>query len=155
MTLQKIANTAVRGQCQDDVVDQILGETPSLGNFFAAAPPSNPSPVDDARVARAEWWLINDCPDAGDDRFASAVDAATVLRDTFGLPSTAAETTLCDIWNRVAVEPPLTPSQITEAVRQAYCWQATPPPSTAAEQAEQTDDVSPASPILGTTTPSA
>ena len=78
--------------------------------------------ADDARVARAEWWLINDCPDAGDDRLASAVEAAAVLRDSYRLSSSLAEAQLNDIWNRVACEPPLTPAQIAEAVRQAYCF---------------------------------
>ena len=108
------------------------------------APPLNPT-VDDARIARAEWWLINDCPDAGADAFASAVEAAAVLRDSYHLSSSLAEAQLNDIWNRVACEPPLIPSQIAEAV--AYCWQAIPAP-------EQPDDVSPPSPIVDTTTPS-
>ncbi len=55
------------------------------------APPSNPT-ADDARVARAEWWIFNDCPDAGADAFASAVEAATVLRDSYRLSSSLAET---------------------------------------------------------------
>jgi hypothetical protein len=166
MTLNSMTDMAIRGQCQVDVTDEIPGENvPSLGNFFAATPPSNPSPVDDAlaveraaddtrAVERAEWWLFNDCPDAGDDRFASAVEAAAVLRDSYRLSSSLAEAQLNDIWNRVACEPPLTPFEIAEAVRQAYCWQATPVPSTAAEEAEQPDDVSPPSLIVETTTPS-
>jgi hypothetical protein len=75
------------------------------------------APVDEV-IERAEWWLINDCPDAGADAFASAVD----LRDSYHLSSSLAEAQLNDIWNRVACEPPLTPSQIAEAVRQAYCF---------------------------------
>ena len=147
MTINSMTDTARTGQCQDSLTDEIPGETLSLGNFFSAATPPLNSTVDDARVARAEWWLINDCPDAGADAFASAVEAAAVLRDSYHLSSSLAEAQLNDLWNRVACEPPLMPSQIAEAVRQAYCWQATPAP-------EQPDDVSPPSPIVDTTTPS-
>jgi len=117
-----MTDTARTGQCQDSLTDEIPGETLSLGNFFSAATPPLNSTVDDARVARAEWWLINDCPDAGADAFASAVEAAAVLRDSYHLSSSLAEAQLNDLWNRVACEPPLMPSQIAEAVRQAYCF---------------------------------
>src|SRR5260370_27829529 len=88
------------------------------------APPSKPT-ADAGRVARAEWWIFNDCPDAGADAFASAVEAATVLRDSYRLSSSLAETQLNDVWNRVACDPPLKPPEITEE-------KATPTPSTAA-----------------------
>jgi hypothetical protein len=96
---------------------------PSLGNFFPPPALSNPTPVGDAQsIEHAEWWLFNDCPDAGSDRLASAVEAAAALRDLYRLSSSLAEAQLNDVWNRVACEPPLTPSQIAEAVRQAYCF---------------------------------
>src|SRR5260370_6715221 len=59
MTAIVIGDPPLRGECQVDVTDEILGETPSLGNFFSAAtPPSNPSPVDDAlAIARFDDWL--------------------------------------------------------------------------------------------------
>src|SRR5260221_5343541 len=94
MTLQKIANTAVRGQCQDDVVDQILGETPSLGNFFSAAPPSNPSPGDDAlAMARADDWLYSEhSPEAvDDDCFPTAGAVPADFREHRNFPPLAEE----------------------------------------------------------------
>jgi hypothetical protein len=171
---------AGKSEAQVGVTDEIL----SLGSFFVAATPvPTPAPVDDAlaieraaddprAIERAEWWLFNDCPDAGADAFASAVEAAVVLRDSYRLSSSLAEAQLNDIWNRVACEPPLTPAQIAEAVRQAYCFcpaglgaQAGPTPlqpgapvaptpsPTGREPTAQPDDRKPAS-IVETTDPS-
>src|SRR6266436_1450490 len=121
MTLQKIANTAVRGQCQDDVVDQILGETPSLGNFFSAAPPSNPSPGDDAlAIARADDWLYSEhSPEAvDDDCFPTAVAVATILRE-HGISAPMAKDRV-ESWNCFGCTPRLEQADIDLAVREAY-----------------------------------
>src|SRR5258708_35297422 len=83
MTSILIADTPLRGECQVDVTDEILGETPSLGNFFSAAtPPSNPSPVDDAlAIARFDDWLFSEhSPEAvGDECFPTPGAAAPIL----------------------------------------------------------------------------
>ncbi len=161
MTSILIADTPLRGECQVDVTDEILGETPSLGNFFSAAtPPSNPSPVDDAlAIARFDDWLFSEhSPEAvGDECFPTAVAVATVLREQgFSMPFAQDRV---ESWILFACSPQLEQAEIDLAVREAYSRsqpsaQATPAPSTAAEQAKQPDDVSPPSPIVDTTTPS-
>jgi hypothetical protein len=121
MTLNSMTGTASRGQCQGDITDEILGETPSLGNFFAAAPPSNPPPIDDAlAIERADNWIFSErSPEAaGDECFPTAVAVATILREQ-GLPLAFAQDRV-ERWCLFACSPRLEQADIDLAVREAY-----------------------------------
>src|SRR5258708_33342858 len=122
MTSILIADTPLRGECQVDVTDEILGETPSLGNFFSAAtPPSNPSPVDDAlAIARFDDWLFSEhSPEAvGDECFPTAVAVATILREQ-GISEPVAQDRV-ERWSLFACSPQLEQAELDLAVRDAY-----------------------------------
>ena len=128
---------------------QIIAGT--TGNFQQNnAPPSNPSPVDDARaIERADDWLFSeDSPQAADDDcFPTAVAVATILRE-LGLSALVARDRV-ESWSLFACSPQLEQADVDLAVQEAYgmCASAVPPQPSSAIVAPTTPSPLTASPL--------
>jgi hypothetical protein len=117
--------------------------TPPSGNLInpptidkAISPP--PSANEALAIKRAEWWIINEGPEAADnDRLLRAVEVAAKVRE-FGVPEAAAPD-CCQAWTDFWCDPPLEPHQINEAVHIAYSL----PPAVPVELADTVEEPPP------------